>query len=171
MQSTRLVAVSVVLLLLLPACSRKTARRETVIGRETVDVIMPTNSNIEHPVHGREVWFAIGPMSGQSKFVANGMAQSHVFEDGASLVTVTLNIEEAPKNSQYVAWLRKPGSTERVRLDAMQNPMRDVRHAVTVELDADVSAYTEAVVTLERQAGPSDDDPVVAVGAMKERKR
>lgn len=170
MKPARLLAVAVTLLLL-AACSGKTVRREVVIGRETMNVIMPTGSSIEHPVHGREVWFAIGPMHGQAPVAANGMTQSHVFADGTSLATVTLNIEEAPKNSRYVAWLRKPGSFERVRLDAMQNPMRDVRHAVTVEIDTDVRAYTEAVVTLEWNAGPSDSDPVVAIGAMKQRKR
>lgn len=170
MKPARLFAVAVALLLF-PACARKTVRREVVIGRETMEVIMPTGSKVEHPVHGKEVWFAIGPVNGQAPFVANGMVQSHVFADGTSLATVTLNIEEAPKNSRYVAWLQKPDSAERVRLDALQNPLRDVRHAVTIEIDTDVSAYTKAVVTLERKAGPSDSDPVVAVGAMKQRKR
>jgi hypothetical protein len=80
-------------------------------------------------------------MSGVAPAKANGAAQAHVFADGFSSATVTLNIKEAPKGSHYVAWLRRPGSTtERIRLDTLQNPLNDVRHAMTVEIEKDLTA-------------------------------
>ncbi len=171
MNRSRLLAAAVFPLLLLSACTTKTVRRETVIGRETMEVVMPTGSIVEHPVHGREVWFAIGAMNGEAPVNANGMVQSHVFDDGTSLATITLNIHEAPKGSRYVGWLSQPSSSQRVRLDVLQNPLRDVRHAATVEIGKDVRAYTEAIVTLERQSGPSETDPIQATGTLKERQR
>ena len=157
--------------LLLPACTSKTVRTDSVIGSETMETVMPTGGIVEHPVHGREVWFAIGAMNGKSPINANGMVQSHVFADGTSLATVTLNIEAAPAGMRYVGWLAKSGSSERIRLDILQNPLRDVRYAVTVEIDKDVRAYTDALVTLERTSGPSEGDPVQATGMLKERSR
>ncbi len=171
MHRTRLLIAVILPLLLVSACAKKSTRGEAIIGSETVETVMPTGKNIVHPVHGREEWFAIGPMSGESPVNANGMVQSHVFADGTSTATITLNIAIAPKNSRYVAWLRKPGSVERLRLDVLQNPLKDVRYAATVEIDKDVRAYTEAIVTLEKIAGPSDSDPIQATGTLTERKR
>lgn len=171
MNQRRLLTASVLALLLLSACAKKSTRGEAVIGSETVETVMPTGKTIEHPVHGREEWFAIGPMSGEEPVNANGMVQSHVFADGTSTATITLNIAIAPRNSRYVAWLQKPGSSERLRLDVLQNPLKDVRYAATVEIDKDVRAYTEAIVTLEGAAGPSENDPIQARGTLTERKR
>lgn len=156
--------------LLLTACQKQTVRNETILGRETMEVIMPTGGTIEHPVHGKEVWFAIGAVSGKAPAKANGVAEAHVFADDTSTATVRVNIEPAPKGSQYVAWFQKPGA-ERIRLGVLENPLRDVRHAATVEIDKDVRDYNDVIVTQERLAGASDSDPIVAMGTMKERQR
>lgn len=159
-------------LLIVTACSgRQRVRRDVPVGRETFEVMMPTGAEIAHPVHGKEVWFAVGAMSGEGKAKANGVAQSHVFADGTTIATVNLNIEPAPKGMKYVAWLGKPGSLERARLDALQNPLGDVRHVITGEVDRDLRTSIEVIVTLEGPGGPLESDPVVARGTLKERQR
>ena len=170
MKYCRLLAAVALPIFLLVGCSKKPVRRETILGRETMNVIMP-QGEIAHPVHGKETWFAYGAMNGVAPAKANGAAQAHAFADGFSSATVTVNIQEAPKGSRYVAWLRKPGSSERIRLDILQNPLRDVRHAVTVEIEKDLREFTEMIVTQERASGPSDDDAIVANGTLKLRQR
>ena len=164
---------AILCMLFLSACSTKpgVVHRETTIGNEAYNVLMPTGKDVLHPVHGKEVWFGVGAMSGEGKTNANGVAQAHVFADGATVATVSLNIQPAPKGSRFVAWLQKPGSIERVRLDVLQNPLNDVRHVITADVSKDLRAYTEVVVTQERASGASDTDPVVAKGTMKERRR
>ncbi len=159
--------------LLLTACAKKEGRvrREITIGQEALNVMMPTGKDVTHPVHGAEEWFGLGPMGGAGDSKANGVAQSHVFANGTTIATVNLNIVAAPKGSQFVAWLQKPGSVERVRLDSLQNPFGDVRHVITADAKKDLRAYTEVVVTQERQSGASDTDPIVAKGTLKQQKR
>lgn len=158
--------------LVLVSCSRGgSVRRETTIGSETLNVMMPSGKEVVHPVYGAETWFGLGAMKGNAPAKANGVAQSHVFEKGTTVVTVNLNITEAPKGSRYVGWLHKPGEAERVRLDVLLNPLNDARHVITVDVPKDLEGYTEVVVTQERASGPEDTDPVVAVGTMKVQER
>jgi hypothetical protein len=165
--------VPAVALLLLCACSKGRVRQEeVVIGNETYNVVMPVGKEVIHPVHGKETWFAVGAMTGEGKINANGVAQVHVFADKTSTATVNLNIQPAPAGSRYVAWVRKPsGGTERIRLDELLNVLKDVRHVITVEVDKDLSAYTEVIVTQEKKSGASDSDPIVAKGALKAQSR
>ena len=159
-------------LLVLSACTTKSrVRQETTIGNEVMQVVMPAGKDVIHPQHGKEEWFAVGAMSGKDTTKANGVAQSHVFADGATIATVNLNIHEAPKGSHFVAWLEKPGVQKRVRLDILQNPFKDVRHVITADIDQDLRDYTSVVVTQEGAAGPMQTDPVVATGVLKHQKR
>ena len=122
-------------------------------------------------MHGEEQWFAVGALSGSNGTKANGVAQSHVFKDGTTVATVNLNIQPPPKGSEFVAWLKKPAGTERIRLDVLQNPLSDVRHVITTEVDKDLREYTQVEVTLERSAGPSEGDPIQATGILKRQER
>ncbi len=170
MKRLHLVLIFTLVFVLLSACSKQTVRTETTIGKEVLDVRMPVGE-VVHPQYGKEDWFGLGAMNGANKVNANGVAQSHVFANGTTVATVNLNIQPAGKNSQYVAWLQKPGTTERVRLDSLVNPLNDVRHVITVDIEKDLRAYTEVVVTLERSSGASDSDPVQATGTLKQQKR
>ena len=171
MMRIRLVSVGFLCTLLLVSCGKQTVRRDVTIGNEVLQVSMPVGKKVVHPVHGKELWFAVGPLKGEGKTNANGVAQSHVFADGTTVATVNLNIQPAPKGFRFVAWLRKPGALERVRLDTMMNPLHDVRHLVTVEVAKDLRAYTDVLVTLERTSGPDESDPVQATGVLKVQKR
>ena len=172
MNTRRIIAASFFSLLFLASCGKATVvRKEATIGHETLEVMMLTGKKVTHPVHGEEVWFAVGPMSGEGQTKANGVAQSHVFADDASIATVLLNIQPPAKGYHYIPWFRKPGSADRVRLDALENPFKDVRHVITTEVKQDLRGYTEVVVTLERDAGASPSDPVQATGTVKEQHR
>lgn len=172
MNRTRSIVIATACFLLLASCSKQQpVRRDVSIGKELLQVMMPTGKEVVHPVHGKEVWFALGAMNGEGESKANGVAQSHVFADGSTIATVNLNIDPAPKGSNLVAWLRKPGSTERVRLDVLQNPLKDVRHVITKDIGKDLTGYTEVIVTLEKSVGPADADPVMATGLLKVQQR
>ncbi len=165
------VVIGLCCVLFLASCTKQRVRREATIGNEILQVTMPAGKEVIHPEHGKEVWFGLGAMGGNEKVKANGVAQSHVFADGTTIVTVNLNIHPAPKGSKFVAWLAKTGSKERVRLDILQNPLNDVRHVTTAEIAKDLRAYTDVLVTLEDQSGPHDTDPVQSKGLLKEVER
>lgn len=172
MNRSRLLLTGFLCLVLLAACQKGRVRpQEIIIGNETVEVMMPTSKEITHPEHGKEEWFGVGAMTGAGEYKANGVSQAHVFADGTTIATVNLNIQPARTGTRFVAWLQKTGGTERVRLDILQNPLNDVRHVITAEVDKDLRAYTEVVVTLEQQSGYQDTDPVVSTGLLKEQKR
>ncbi len=171
MNSRRILFTAVLGLLVLAACSKGRVRQEVTIGNEVMQVVMPTGKDVIHPKYGKEEWFAVGAMKGEGETKANGVAQSHVFADGTTVATVNVNIHEAPKGSHFVAWLQKPGATERIRLDILQNPMKDVRHLITVDIDKDLSGYTSVLVTREAAGGPMETDPVVATGVLKVQER
>ena len=171
MHTRRLLPIFLFSFLLMTACrGRQRVHTDTTIGKEVMQVVMPTGKGVVHPQHGKEEWFAIGPMKGEGDTKANGVAQAHVFADGATIVTVNLNIHE-PKAGYFVAWVQKPGSTERVLIDRMQNPLKDVRFAATADIAKDLRDYTTVIVTLQRSSSPQKDDPVVATGVLKHQER
>lgn len=168
---TRALFALFALSIVLAACARGRLRKEVVIGQETIPVVMPTGEGVTHPDFGKETFLAVGAMAGVKPAKANGVADMHVFEKGATIATVKLNIEEAPAGSHYVAWLKKPGSLEKIRLDKLENPLGDVRHGATATIEKDLHEYLEVVVTLEKNSGPSDSDIPQAQGLLKEQKR
>lgn len=170
--SRRILFTTVLGLLLLTACSsRGRVRREVTIGNEVMKVVMPTGKGVVHPTYGKEEWFAVGAIKGEGDTKANGVAQSHVFANGTTIATVNVNIHEAPSGYTFIAWLQKPGSQERIRLDALQNPLNDVRHLITAEVEKDLRGYTSVLVTKEGTGGPMETDPIVATGVLKVQER
>lgn len=172
MRTKHLPLAALLVLLLLMSCSSKgRVRRETTIGTETYEVVMPTSRNIVHPEHGKEEWFAVGALSGEGDVKANGVAQSHVFTDGTTIATVNLNIQPAAKEFQYVVWLERDGGQDRVKLETLQNPFGDVRHVITGTVKNDLRDHTEVVVRLEPISGSAGNGPIQATGTLKERTR
>lgn len=157
--------------LLLASCSRGRVRRETVIGKELYQVAMPTGRDVVHPEYGKEEWFGIGPLSGEGKVKANGLAEMHVFEEGVTVVTFQLNIEAPPQGSSYVAWLLKPDGSDALRMDSLGSPFKDVRHFLTMPHNRDLRGFSAVQIRQERNAGPSEGDAVVAKGAITVRTR
>lgn len=119
---------------------------------------------------GKEVWFAVGVMEGVDGTPANGVAQSHLFDDGTSLVTVQLNIEIPKDEFFYEVWLDR-GSLEPLSLGHLRNPAGDVRHQRAFESKEDLRLYANIFVTREADDGDPTPGMRVAEGVLKERKR
>jgi hypothetical protein len=120
--------------------------------------------------HGKELWFAIGAISGAPEVSANGVAQAHYFENGIYRLLVQLNIEQAPQGYRYDAWL-VPASGNAVLAGRFTSTFGDVRHSLSFETENDLRSAQEVQVTLELD----DENPalgkVVATARLTPRPR
>lgn len=140
------------------------------IGTQVLQQVMPGQSPVTTPDHGRELWFALTAMGGVPGTPANGVAQAHYLEDGTFIHTIQLNIERAPEGFFYEAWLSKSGG-EPVSTGHLRTPFGDVRHQLKHIGDADLRSYTSVRVTLEKDDGNPAPSETVAEGLLKEIKR
>ena len=157
------------LMLFLGSCMQGVDEYDPPIGIEQHVRAMPGKTIVDEQ-RGEEVWFAIGVMDGVNGTPANGIVQSHFFEDGTSLITIQLNIEVPPDGFFYEAWLDR-WSLEPLSLGHLRNPMSDVRHDRTFESKKDLREYTNVFVTREADDGNPAPGMRVAEGVLKERKR
>ena len=141
------------------------------IGQQTVQRVFPQRGNIVDAKHGKELWFAIGPVAGIGHTMANGVANSHYFEDGSSLVAIQLNIAVPEDGSFYEAWLIPQNGVAGLRMGQLTNTFNDVRHQLRFETKADVRNSLKIVVRLQKIGTEQGSGPVVAEGNLVERKR
>ena len=123
------------------------------------------------PGHGKELWFAIGAMTGVPGVNANGVAQGHYLEDGTSIVTIQLNVEQAPEGSYYEAWLVPSAEGERMSIGHLRTPFGDVRHQLKFIEETDIRGFAAVRVTKELDDGNPAASPPVAEGFLKVRER
>ncbi len=144
-------------------------RVEQDAGSDVIQYNVMPGKTVVDPEHGLETWFGIGALSGVEGTNANGMAQLHVMESGTSLVSMQLNIAQAPEGSEYRAWLV---SSSGARIDAgtLDPFMGDVRHHVNYEAKRDLRDSLTVEITLKK-TGTAEPGTVVATGVMTERKR
>lgn len=139
------------------------------MNTEQIQYPMPKDGKVEYAGHGNEEWFAYGALTGVEGVNANGVAQSHYFEDGRYLHTTTLNIEPAQDGYFYEGWLVK--GLDVVSTGHLTNNFGDTRHSLRFEKDVDYTGYLNVVITLE----PDDGNPApaghVAEGKLKVTKR
>lgn len=140
------------------------------MGSQTLVQVLPGKGPIETPDHGKELWFAITPLTGLKGKPANGVTQAHYLEDGTFLVTVQLNIERAPDGFFYEAWLANDAGVE-VTLGHLRTPFGDVRHQLKFLGKQDLRTYSKFFVTLEKDDGNPAASEAVAEGKLVERKR
>lgn len=155
-------------LLLLAACT-SSGKDTAVIGREQYTRVMVQGGQVVDPVHGKEIWLATGPLAGAEGVNANGIGIGHVFEDGASLFTVNLNILPPPAESHYVAWLTD--GTQELKLGTLQSPTADARHQVSFTSDQDLRAFRTLLVSLETGDSAVRLGTLQATGDLKEQLR
>lgn len=168
------VFVSASLCLLLSSCKESVrifSDEDAPIGNQVIRQVLPGQGPVEAPGHGKELWFAIGAMTGVPGVNANGVAQGHYLEDGVSIVTVQLNIEEAPDGSFYEAWLVSSDESALKSIGHLRTPFGDVRHSVKFIEETDIRGFTAVRVTLEKDDGNPAASAPVAEGVWKERKR
>ncbi|MDA1208423.1 MAG: anti-sigma factor [bacterium] len=145
--------------LLLSACGDTVDVEVGFNGVDNVEVIrkpMPTGGKVADLKHGQEEWFAIGSLTGVEAAIANGVAQVHVYADGASLHTAQLNIKRPEDGYFYEGWIIKDGDV--ISTGHAKSRFGDVRHFIQFETDKNLTGYTKVVITLE----PDDGDPAPA---------
>lgn len=155
--------------LLLTSCMDQRSVRPEDLDTHQVEYKLPQNGQIEYGTHGKEDWFSYGALTGVNGTAANGVAQSHYFDDGRYLHTLQLNIEPAQDGYFYEGWIVK--GSDVVSTGHLSNSFGDTRHGLRFEADADYRDYLKVVVTLE----PDDGNPApaqhVAEGLLKVTKR
>lgn len=133
---------------------------------------MPTGGRVEDAEHGREVWLAVGALSGASGAAANGAAMAHAFEDGASIASIQLNIVPAADGSFYEAWLENEGDGVALSAGHLTNIFGDVRHVGRLETHENLQERMHVVITRESDDGnPARNGNIVAQGTLKIVKR
>ncbi len=110
------------------------------------------------PVHGKEVAFFYGAVSGVGETIANGVAFIHAYEDGTSIVTVNLNVLVAPQGQEYEAFL-SGGAEKPIALGVLRSIIGDVRH--NAELETRENLADRRVVTVKL------GDTTIAEGTVK----
>lgn len=170
-RTTTLIACS---LLVLAACGKGSGTvsvdtNEKQIGSEVVKMVMKSGKTLVDPVHGKEVAFWYGAVSGVEGTPANGVAYTHKFEDGTYVHTLNLNIKPTEERGKvFVSWLMSTDSTKpAVKVGELSSVLGDARHAVKYETKADLTTYTKVVVTLESTVNPTKPGKHVAEGDVK----
>lgn len=161
-------------LLTLTACSAKekvSVGDDTFLGSQTLKQVFPSKEGVTTEQHGKELWFAIGPMGGVGETIANGVTQAHFMEDGTFIHTVQLNIERAPEGYFYEGWLKNPKTGALQSTGHFRTPFGDVRHSLKFLRKMDLRTSSLVQVSLEADDGNPVQGKVVAEGTLKERKR
>ena len=121
-----------------------------------------------HPVHGIEVWAAVGPLAGVNTAKANGALEEHCFKDGFCSQIVRLNIyPPKDKGLMYVAWLQDADTNALVKLGKLSNPAGDVRYVLNREDKRDVGSFLRILVSLEKSESITAPGQSVAEGMLK----
>ncbi|MBM3227447.1 anti-sigma factor [Candidatus Peribacteria bacterium] len=162
-----------VLGLSLVACGPETTTIEDPpIGGQSLEQIMPVNGRVEVPGHGEEKWFAYGAVAGNQWTPANGVVTSHVFEDGATIVTGQVNVEPAKEGTFYEVWIRDLETQQGVSAGHLVNHFGDARHGFKLESSEDLRRYLDVRVTLEKDDGNTEASThIVATATLKPTKR
>ncbi|MFA5800685.1 MAG: hypothetical protein WC840_07110 [Candidatus Peribacteraceae bacterium] len=127
---------------------------------------------VRDPVHGKEIGFWYGAVTGINRVNANGVGLLRRFQDGTSTATVNLNILKAPVKKFHVVWLSDATWTESVRVGALQSIVGDSRHSVSFETKEDLTGLTTVLVSLESSSDPEKPGSVrEAEGTLREVKK
>lgn len=157
-------------LLLVSACSKDNAQKVNTNAdewTEKVEVAMPQGGDIVDDAHGKEVWFAIGPMAGTGDTPANGVAQAHFFEDGSYLQNLKVNIGQPEDGFFYEGWVVSEDGKDWVSLGHMQSHFGDARHGVQFREPQDLRKHLNIRVTREPDDGDPSPGTIVAEGRLK----
>lgn len=120
---------------------------------------MPNGKDLVDETRGKEVWLAVGAITGLEGTPANGVVQSHYFSDGTYQHGMQININQAEPGYFYEGWLVHPVTKDFISTGRIRVLLNDVRHTLQYEIKQDYREYTNVVVTLE----PDDNDPAPAV--------
>ncbi len=165
-------ALLLVTSLLLISCAKKetvSIQRDVDRGGIELNVNAPNGGVVVDPVHGKEVWFGIGPVKGEQGVPVNGMVQIHEMEDGTSLVSMQVNIRPAPAGEEFHGWLVN-GAGERIDIGTLGLFAKGVQHRLSYDAKRELRAYSTVQITL-RKTGSQETGTLQATGTISERTR
>lgn len=124
---------------------------------------------VRDPVHGVETGLWYGAVSGTEGTNANGVAFVQYFEDGGSIVTVNLNIAQAPEGKHYEAIVQNEDGSDVFTVGELRSIIGDSRHSAKIDTTYDTSKlHTITVVLLSDGAERGD---TVATGTLSNAKQ
>lgn len=159
----KLLFAPITLCIVLAACSTP-SEQDKILQVQEYTQIMKSGADVVDPVHGKEAKFLYGAVSGTEGVNANGLAYLRVFADGASSVTVNLNIELPVSGTKYVAYIQDSSGSASLKIGELESIVGDVRHTVKLVTTDDVS--TMRMVKVRREG--KGESVLVAEGTMKE---
>lgn len=157
------IIISTLLLGTLTACSSSAEKTPVIDKAQQISnytTVSRTASNPEDPVHGKEVGFWYGALSGVDGTNANGVAYLRLYADGATVLTVNLNILPAPEGEEYTVAISDPAEGKEIDAGELRSIVGDARHSLTFEAKEDYSAMKTLTVFLGKNR--------VAEGVVKE---
>lgn len=152
----------------LTACSTKIERNDSdVLEVKKFNTVMQTEKDLIDPVHGKqtEVWY--GAMTGVGETKANGISLVHRFADGASAITVNLNVLLAKKGYHYTAVLMTPDQSKSVDIGEVSSIIGDARHSAKAETMTDTTGMTLVHVYEVQGSKKPTQGTLIAVGTLK----
>ena len=137
MKRPLILATSLISLLPLTACLKFTKDDEKTIGQQTVTQAMPRKGEVVDARHGKELWFAIGAVSGTEGLPGNGVTSEHYFQDGTFLAVIQANLPLLDKGSFYHAYLVQTDGKQ-IDIGRLTNSFGDTRYALRTEIKNDL---------------------------------
>ena len=141
------------------------------ISRQVLVRAMPQKGNIKDEMHGKEMWFAYGAVSGTNDTPANGVTTAHFLEDGTYLVDVQMNIRAPEKGSFYEGWLTGGEPASWISLGRFTKGAHEIRQVLSFETSQDLRNRLSVAITLEKDGRNPLPSEVVAEGMLKVTKR
>ncbi|MBP9773496.1 MAG: hypothetical protein KBD00_02580 [Candidatus Peribacteraceae bacterium] len=152
--------------LILVACNKTPADTSTVLQTDTIRTITKTNDELVDPIHGTEESFSYGAISGVDGNSANGVGYRYGFSDGATVITLNLNVP-ITKGSYYIGWLTQDDSSKDwIKMGDFFAPFNDARHGLKFESMENLTNYKNVMVTQEQSQNPATPGKIVAAGAL-----
>lgn len=132
----------------LAACgvSEATIRERDAAKIRQYNNVTQKEKDLVDPVHGKLVKMLYGALSGTDLVNANGVAFVKTYENGASSVTVNLNILPPGNDERLVVRLRDGTNSLPIEVGELVSIVGDARHSVSLESKADLSSHTSVEV-------------------------
>jgi hypothetical protein len=165
---------------LLVACSPKTdqtvrvgdgtAASGDILKVEAFPTAIPSGV-VTTPKHGKELGMAYGAVTSVSDTPANGVANAHYLEDGATVIGMQVNLSPAADGFFYEAWAVPSDGKPWISLGHLRNSFNDARHGVRYETAESLKEITILRITLEADDGNSSPATTVAEAKLKPTSR
>jgi hypothetical protein len=145
------------------ACTKSTVERDDgdILEVKEYNTTLGTK-NLVDPVHGKRTSLWYGAVLGVNDTNANGIAYVHRFEDGASVLTVNLNILQAGAGEYFSVGIKNAVGVEKDG-GKLTSIIGDARHSARMELAENLDGFTTVVV----YKNVSGTKTLVAEGLMK----